>query len=322
MSNDVRLPNERKEAYIMEDNKENKINILNEYESSKAFINLLQEEYNEALMNVQDDIYEDNIMASDRSSINIIDRKKKLEQTSYCIDFLMNSLNKKFDSEIGLNLLEAQERERQRIAADLHDSTVQNLTSLFHKAELCFKLIDMDSVRAKLELSSMSNTIKVIIDEMRDVIFNLKPMSLCDLGLSLTIERYIDQLRKEHDIHIKYFHNDEIMNVVPVINTTLFRIIKEACSNVIKHATASLLEINIEYCLDSIRVSIIDDGEGFDIEEYKTNNKIQLSNFGISIMQERAALLSGTLKIESTKGKGTKVTIAVPATTYKGDTNE
>lgn len=306
----------------MEDTKSNKINIIKEYESSKAFINLLREECNEALMNVHYDIYEDNANTSTEKAINIIDRKKKLEQTSLCIDFLMNSLNDNIDSEIGLNLLEAQEKERQRIAADLHDSTVQNLTGLFHKAELSFKLIDIDSVRAKLELSSMSNTIKLIIDEMRDIIFNLKPMSLGDLGLILTIDRYIDQLKKEHDIQIRFFHNEENMNVVPVINTTLFRIIKEACTNVIKHGNASRLDINIEYTLDNITVSISDNGVGFNIEKYKANNKIQMSNFGLSIMQERAALLSGTLKIDSREGKGTKVIVAVPATTYKGDTNE
>jgi len=272
MSNDVRLPYERKEAYIMEDSK---IDILAEYEGSKELVDLLKEECNEALIGV-----------------------------------------------LGLNLLEAQEKERQRIAADLHDSTVQNLTSLFHKAELCFKLIDIDSVRAKLELSSMSNTIKLIIDEMRDVIFNLKPMSLSDLGLILTMEQYVDQLKRDFDIQVKFIHNKEIENIVPVVSTTLFRIIKEACSNVIKHARASLLEINIEYSLDSILVSISDNGVGFNIEEYKTNNKIQMSNFGLSIMQERAALLSGTLKIESTKGKGTEVMVTVPATICKGDTNE
>lgn len=306
----------------MEGTKDIKTNIIKEYESSKAFINLLQEECNEVLMNVDYDIYEDNINPYVGKTISIIDRKRKLDQTSSCIDFLMNTLNDNIDSKIGLNLLEAQEKERQRIAADLHDSTVQNLTSLFHKAELSFKLIDIDSIRAKLELSSMSNTIKLIIDEMRDIILNLKPMSLGDLGLILTIDRYIDQLKKEYDIQIKFFHNEENMNVVPVINTTLFRIIKEACTNVIKHANATKLEIKIEYTKDNIVISISDNGVGFNIEEYKAYNKIQMLNFGLSIMHERAALLSGTLKIDSIKGKGTKVIVTVPATTYKGDTNE
>lgn len=257
----------------------------------------------------------------DKKNCNI-NISREYESSKEFINLLLEESNEALIGVLGLNLLEAQEKERQRIAADLHDSTVQNLTSLLHKAELCFKLIDIDSVRAKLELSSMSNTIKVIIDEMRDVIFNLKPMSLCDLGLILTIERYVDQLRNDYDIQVKLSHNNEIKNILPVISTTLFRIIKEACSNVIKHAEASLLEINIEYRQDTISVFISDNGVGFNIEEYKTNNKIQMSNFGLSIMQERAALLSGTLKIESTKGKGTKVMVTVPATTYKGDTNE
>lgn len=306
----------------MNDNKEYMNDIIKEYESSKAFINLLQEEYNETLIEIQSNTLENNVKNSEINAMDIINRRDRLEQTSYCIDFLMNSLNDNMKGEIGHKLLEAQEKERQRMAVDLHDSTVQNLTSLFHKVELCFKLIDIDTVRAKLELTSMSNTIKLIIDEMRDIIFNLKPMSLSDLGLILTIERFINQTKKNYDIKIKFLYNKENMNVLPIINTTLYRIIVEACSNVIKHAKASLLEINIEYSLDSIVASISDNGIGFNIEEYKAKNKIQLSNFGLSIMQERASLLSGTMKIESCKGKGTKVIVAVPVATNKGDTNE
>ena len=100
----------------------------------------------------------------------------------------------------GINILDLQERDRQRIARDLHDSTVQNLTSLIHKIQLCLRLVDMDPVRTKLELGSMTNTLKAVINELREIIYNLKPMSLEDLGLLLTVERYANQLMMNHDI--------------------------------------------------------------------------------------------------------------------------
>ena len=77
----------------------------------------------------------------------------------------------------GLKLLETQEIERKRIARELHDSTVQNLTNLVHKTELCTKLVDLDPIRAKLELQTMINTIKTTINDMRNIIYDLRPMS-------------------------------------------------------------------------------------------------------------------------------------------------
>ena len=95
----------------------------------------------------------------------LINKIKALKTATHCVDSESeyNSLeleNQKKINDKGLSILESQEIDRQRIARDLHDTTVQNLTSMVHKAELCVKLIDIDSIRAKLELNTMSNTLK------------------------------------------------------------------------------------------------------------------------------------------------------------------
>lgn len=231
-------------------------------------------------------------------------------------DYLYKNRN-----ENGINILETQEKERQRIARDLHDSTVQNLTSLVHKTELCSKLIDIDIVRAKLELVTMSNTIKTVINEMRDIIYNLKPMSLDDLGLVITVERFAKHIMDVNDIKVEINSNKEKKDVLPVINITLFRVIQEACRNVIKHANANLIIIDITYYEQGISVIIKDNGIGFDVSKQETGTK-QSSNFGLSIMRERIALLSGTVEIKSISKKGTIVTIYTPLTICEGDKNE
>jgi two-component system sensor histidine kinase DegS len=125
-----------------------------------------------------------------------------------------------------------------------------------------------------------------------------------------------------HDIKVKINHNTEEKGILPVINLTLFRIINEACCNVIKHAKATTIEININYHENEITVSIKDNGIGFDLENRHNNVAEQSSSFGLSIMKERISLLSGTLKIHSENGKGTKVSVSVPIARCEGDKNE
>jgi two-component system sensor histidine kinase DegS len=222
----------------------------------------------------------------------------------------------------GLSILEAQEIDRQRIARDLHDSTVQSLTSLVHKAELCVKLIDIDTTRAKLELTSMSNTIKTVINDMRGIIYNLKPMTLDDLGLTITLERYANRLMDLNNINVIIHSNEETKEILPVIKVTLFRIIQEACNNVIKHANASIISIDINYEEHYVTVSIKDNGAGFDINNSNSDGSKHSSSFGLSIMKERISLLSGTVDIKSEKGKGTTVIVSAPLTMYEGEKHE
>jgi two-component system sensor histidine kinase DegS len=230
--------------------------------------------------------------------------------------------NKQVVNDKGLSILEAQEIERQRIARDLHDSTVQNLTSLVHKSELCIKLIEIDSIRAKLELNSMSNTIKTVINEMRGIIYNLKPMSLDDIGLTVTVERYAGRLMDLHNINVIVHSNEETKEIHPVIKLTLFRIIQEACNNVIKHANATTINIDIIYDEYLVNVSIKDNGNGFNLNNTHSGGDGHSSSFGLSIIKERISLLSGTVDIKSEKGYGTTVTVSAPLTIYEGDKNE
>lgn len=222
----------------------------------------------------------------------------------------------------GLSILEAQEIERQRIARDLHDTTVQNLTSLVHKAELCIKLIDIDSIRAKLELNTMSSTLKMVINDMRIIIYNLKPMSLDDLGLTITVQRYAKRLMDLNNVQVKVTSNEETNSILPVIKLTLLRIIQEACTNVVKHARANLIDIDINYEESNITVIIKDNGTGFHVTNIEPSTNEYSSSFGLSIMKERISLLSGTMDIHSEEGKGTIVTVSVPILNHRGGKDE
>lgn len=145
------------------------------------------------------------------------------------------------------SLLETQENERQRISRELHDSTVQNLTAMVHMAELCSKLVDMDPIRCKLELSKMIKNLREIIDDTRKMIYNLRPMSFDDIGLDITIERTLDKLEATGTKKIHFVVEGTPYQLKPIIGITLLRIIQEACSNAICHANPTLIHVLLRY---------------------------------------------------------------------------
>lgn len=209
-------------------------------------------------------------------------------------------------------ILETQEMERQRIARDLHDSIVQSLTNMVHKVEICSKLMDIDVVRCKLELQTMSKNIRDIINDMRRVIYDLRPMSMDDIGLDVTLERELSKIHQQGSIKINYEIKGEEQKIAPVISLTILRIVQEACNNILKHANAKNVDVVIEYEPDQIVLEITDDGAGFLLGSVQNLKREDGSGFGLSMMKERVYLLSGKLYIESEPDKGTRILVKVP----------
>ena len=212
-----------------------------------------------------------------------------------------------------LNVLESVEKERQRIARDLHDSTVQNLTSLVHKSELCMKLIDLDPIRCKLELSSMGKILREVIEDMRKMIYDLRPMSFDDIGFGVTIERALDKCKAAYNIRYSFKIEGEEYQLPNMVSISLLRIIQESCSNAINHGNAKMIDIKLIYHEDSIELMVENDGDGFDVSTIDDLSRDDNSGFGLSMMKERIYLLSGDLSIQSKAGeKGCLLTVNLP----------
>lgn len=210
-------------------------------------------------------------------------------------------------------LLETQEMDRNRISRDLHDSTVQGLTTLVHKTEFCSKLIDKDPVRVKLELQSMIDLNKEIINDMREIIYDLSPMSLNNIGLVSTVESYCLHLRRKDSMDIVLSVKGKERQLSSIVSVTLYRIIQEACNNAVRHSKAKRVYVKISFLEHNIEIDIEDNGVGFDINQVENRTKEDiLHGFGLSTMRERARLLSGTFSIDSKPGAGTKIRVFVP----------
>ena len=220
------------------------------------------------------------------------------------------------DDNKNLTILDIQEKERIRIARELHDSSLQNLTHIIHEIELSSKFIDQDPIRAKLELISCSQNLKHTIDEIRDTIFNLRPMSFDDLGFRQCIENFVDVCKKQFkDLQIEYEIDDiDIINKeeTNLYLVTLYRVIQEAVFNSLKHSEAKKLTILIRDKGSKLLVDVIDNGKGFLVDNIVKDMDNKGKHFGLSIMKERIYLLHGSIKIDSQLDMGTTIKIIVP----------
>lgn len=283
-------------------------NLPTKYDKMK--IEDLKKEQEELQKEIEDVIYKLNSVNARLAELtSIIEVARQNEKWNKS---MMDDINN--NDFIRLKFLETQEMERQRIARDLHDSTIQRLTGLGYKIEFCNRLVDMDQEKCKQELSIASENIHQIIDEMRSLIYDLRPMSYTDIELDVIIEREILNLKQFGNIEVHYKSEGDLSGIKPVITLTVLRVIQEACNNVIKHAEAKNIYISTIKKKNELRVMIEDDGKGFDMEiiNKMENPKKDYSGFGLSIMHERVFLLSGHIDIRSELQKGTKILIKIP----------
>lgn len=215
---------------------------------------------------------------------------------------------------LGVKVIMAQEEERQRISRDIHDGPAQSLTNIVIKCEVCEKLFNVDSERTKKEIEELKSLARASLKEIREIIFDLRPMSLDDLGLIPTLEQYTTKFSRDTGIDIILDSYDREFSIDPITEVAVFRIVQEALNNIKKHSQASQCTIELAIKDELLVGKIIDNGTGFDIEKIKKpKQSLEYdSGFGIYSMKQRAELLKGKLDIESEQGGGTTIVLEVP----------
>lgn len=217
------------------------------------------------------------------------------------------------ESEIMHRLVEAQEAERHRMARDLHDHLGQQMTALRLRIESLVK-----KSQGRQELSVEIEGIQEIALQIdRDIGFlswELRPTELDELGLKDALASFVLEWSGQYGITADFQSEltvDTSRRLARSIETNLYRIVQEALNNILKHANASKVDIMLHQHRDQIMLSIEDNGNGFAYPP-KANIDNKKSGFGLVGMSERAALLKGSLEIESTPGKGTTVLVRIP----------
>jgi two-component system, NarL family, sensor histidine kinase DegS len=205
-------------------------------------------------------------------------------------------------------LVNAQETERQRLSRQIHDGPAQALSNFILQTEIAMRLMDVDTTQAREELSNLKASAMGTFQKVRNFIFELRPMMLDDLGLVPTVRRYVDAFKEQTGLDITVTVTGNERRLEPYIEVMLFRAIQELLGNAARHAQANMVRILLDMGQERVRVSVDDNGKGFDPESLQ-----HVNNLGLRLIRERAEMLGGNFEIDSTTGKGTRVSFAVPA---------
>jgi len=206
-------------------------------------------------------------------------------------------------------LLETQEKERKRIAAELHDSIGQDLLIVKSRAELSLASVTNGSPAAQ-QLQEISKTASLIIERTRQITQSLGPHHLEQLGLAEALDAMIDRVEAATAIRFerKLEPVDEVFTLESA--TSLYRIAQEALNNLMKHAQPASAQVHLIRDLHHVQLAILDNGRGFDVA--KVRNRPGNGSFGLAEIRERVRILGGRLEIESQPGAGTHLAVTVP----------
>lgn len=201
-------------------------------------------------------------------------------------------------------LIRAEELERSRIASEIHDGSIQTLSA--GRLRLGAIADELDEPERREMLREVDHTLLRAAQELRELVFDLRPPSLDESGLPSALREYLDQLHAIHGIEIDL----EVLDtpeLPPEIAGTAYRIAREAVSNAQKHSGADRIDVVVATSGRGLVVRVRDDGRGFDPDAELTG-----AHFGLSLMKERAEATGGSLRIDSSSDRGTRIECEIP----------
>jgi len=215
---------------------------------------------------------------------------------------------------LGAQIIKAQEEERHRVSREIHDGPAQDLANLIFQSSICERLIDVKPEEAKEGLQELRRQIRGCLTDVRQIIFDMRPMSLDDLGLVPAIRQLLLKLRERGVLEASFQVDGRERPLEKHVEVSVFRIIQEAVNNVHRHAGVNKAKVRMLFTESHLSVLIVDEGQGFDMEEVEARRQESEGNghFGMLGMDERAQIIGAELTVVSAPGKGTRVHLKYP----------
>lgn len=217
----------------------------------------------------------------------------------------INEYQKKLKN-LNYQLTVTEEKERRKIAGFLHDGLGQTISIASIKLSSVANEDLPDNVKKTIRESS--ELLREAISESRDMVYDLSPPILYELGFIPAIKWKLEQVERKFGIFTVYKSEESSIELENDIKVLLFRIVCELLNNCIKHANADLIKIEVQKNKKNIRILVLDNGKGFDVESTYS----EMGGFGLFSINERIDALMGSLDIESSPGQGTKVSVTIP----------
>ncbi|WP_277468326.1 MULTISPECIES: sensor histidine kinase [unclassified Paenibacillus] len=284
----------------------------------------------ELMMTREREIYlrsrRDELQLRVRSVENSVERAESIgSQMSVVIDYLAGEMGQvtrivetaKNRQLIGLKIILAQEEERKRIAREIHDGPAQMLANLVLRTEIVERmLVKQEFGLVQDEIIDLKGQVRYSLEEMRKVIFNLRPMALDDLGLIPTLRKYVHDFEEKTKIRTTFETRGKEHRLSSAMEAAVYRLVQEGLTNAAKHAYPSYVLVEITYQAQLIKIVVKDNGLGFNVK--KVSEQGSRESFGLVGMRERVELLEGRMEIESAENQGTTIVIHIPTNVEKG----
>lgn len=243
-----------------------------------------------------------------------------VSQVGVALDFLTGNVESLAQNVRGMRLqaviarevIRAQEEERKRVARDIHDGPAQLLANMAVRVDLLERIARKQPEQLRRELRGMRDVVKTSLADLRRIIFNLRPMALDELGLVPTLCSYVDVVREQFGFNVEFSVLGVPRRLSPTVEITLFRVAQEAVNNAQRHSRGQRAVVRLEFGAAGVRLTVEDDGVGFNPEQLPDDLMKGDHGFGLLHMRERLRLLRGEFRIVSAPGQGTKVTALVP----------
>jgi two-component system sensor histidine kinase DegS len=203
-------------------------------------------------------------------------------------------------------IINAQEAERQRLSRLMHDGPAQAMSNFILQTEIAMRLLDVDAAQAKEELGNLKAAAMGTFQKVRNFIFELRPMMLDDLGLAPTLRKYVEAFKDQTGLDANLVITGGDRRIAPYLEVMIFRAVQELLGNTSRHSQATLVKIALEMGSDMIRVSVDDNGKGFDPQAVLKGNSL-----GLKLIRERTEMLGGTFIADSAVGKGARISFSI-----------
>ncbi|MFQ5814363.1 MAG: ATP-binding protein [Anaerolineae bacterium] len=204
----------------------------------------------------------------------------------------------------------AQEEERRRISRELHDGLGPSLAAIGNRLRACEQMVRTDPRRAEKELRETTKSLKGHVQNIRRLIYDLRPLAIDQIGLKAAVQQQLDRFSQETGVQAVFNISGDLA-LDSLAEVTVFRVVQECLSNVQKHANASKVEVRLRGTKTGLELRVQDDGQGFDPNDVVSGTIGK--GVGLMSMRERAELVGGRLSVQSSPGTGCQVTLYVPA---------
>ncbi len=209
-------------------------------------------------------------------------------------------------------IIRAQEEERLRVSREIHDGPAQDIANVLFETSICERLMNVDKDEAKESLQTLRRHLKECLSDIRQVIFNLRPMALDDLGLVAAAAQFVHQLHERGLVSVAMTVEGIEAPLDAHVKAALFRIIQESLSNIAHHAEAKSASLRMLYTDAAVSILIEDNGKGFDAESVMEQSASGEGHFGLLGMRERAMIIGAQFVVTSKPGQGTRVHVRFP----------